>query len=330
MITKARPGLLASAAVIEPTVPASTRLAADPRPLVGYAMIWTAAILFGVNGSVSKVILDSGLSPLRLAQVRTTGALVGLAVLVLVLARHTLRVGARDLPFLIAFGVAGLAFVQLFYFLAIERLPVGVALLIEYLAPLLIALWARLVIREAVRRRIWAALALAIAGLALVVQVWNGLAFDGLGVAAALIDAVALAIYVLLAERGVAKRDPLSLSFFAFLFAALFWAVVQPLWTFPVDAITRDVSLLGNFAGTDLPVWSLIGWVILLGTIAPFGLVVAALRHLPATTVAIVAMLEPVAAAIVAFLWLDESLAAIQLAGGGVVLLGILLAQTAR
>lgn len=315
--------------MVEPILP-SREAPREPRPALGYAMVWTAATLFAVNGSVSKVILESGLSSLRLTQIRSTGALVGLALLVLVLGRHTLKVGLHELPFLIAFGVAGLAFVQLFYFIAIHRLPVGIALLIQYLAPLLVALWARYVMHEFVRRRIWAALALAIGGLALIVQFWNGLTLDGLGIAAALVDAVAFTVYILLAERGVARRDPLSLSLYAFLFASVFWAIVQPLWTFPFETINREVSLLGNLVETQLPVWSLIGWTIVLGTLVPFGLVVGALRHIPATRVAIVAMLEPVGAAIVAFLWLGEELEPTQLAGGAVVLLGILLAQTAR
>ena len=70
--------------------------------------------------------------------------------------------------------------------------------------------------------------------------------------------------------------------------------------------------------------------MIVLGTIVPFALIVSALRHLPATRVGIVAMLEPVAAAVVAWAWLGESLNAAQLAGGAVVLAGIVLAQTAR
>jgi drug/metabolite transporter (DMT)-like permease len=105
---------------------------------------------------------------------------------------------------------------------------------------------------------------------------------------------------------------------------------VQPWWSFPFGLVEAEVSLLGNVAGRTLPVWSLIAWLVVLGTIVPFGLVVGALRHIPATRVGIVAMLEPVVAAIVAFAWLDEALTTAQLLGGGVVLAGILLAQTAR
>jgi drug/metabolite transporter (DMT)-like permease len=302
----------------------------EPHRLLGYGMVWAAATLFAVNGVVSKVILEAGLSSPRLAQVRSTGALIGLGIVLLLVARASLRLSLRELPFLIALGVGGLAFVQWFYFVAINRLPIGIALLLQYLAPLLVALWARYALHQRVRRRVWAALVLALLGLALVVHVWEGLVLNGLGVAASLAAAVSFATYVLLAERAVERRDPTSTSLYAFLFAAIFWAVVQPLWSFPWELVGRDVSLLGNLAGSELPVWALMAWVIILGTIAPFGLVVGALRHVSATRVGIIAMLEPVAATLVAFAWLDERLDGQQVIGGTLVLIAILLAQTSR
>jgi len=141
---------------------------------------------------------------------------------------------------------------------------------------------------------------------------------------------VTYATYVLLAERAVDTRDPVSLTFYGMVFAAIFWAVVQPWWTFPVQRFDHDVTLLGHLAASHLPVWALVLWMIVLGTMAPFGLVVGALRHLRATRVGIAAMLEPVVATIVAYAWLGETLGAAQLAGGAVVLCAIFLAQTAR
>lgn len=303
----------------------------ERHPLLGYAMVWIAATLFGINGSVSKVVLESGISSLELTQARSTGAFLGFA-LVLALARpQALRLRLRELPFLVLFGVTGVAFVQWLYFVAIHRLPVGIALLIQYLAPVLVAVWARFVLHQRVRRRIWLALVLALVGLSLIVEVWSGGSnLDGIGIAAALAAAGAYAVYVLTAERGVTVRDPVSLSCYGFLFAALFWAVVQPLWRFPGARLGDDVSLLGNLDRFAAPVWLLLTFIVVAGTMATFGLIVAALRHISATRVGIVAMLEPVVASIVAYLWLGEALGATQLAGGAVVLTGILLAQTAR
>jgi len=302
----------------------------DRRPLVGYAMVTSAALLFAVNGTVSKVALSSGIGARDLTQVRATGAFLGFALALTALNRRSLRVRWRELVFLAVFGVAGVAMVQWLYFVSIGRLPIGIALLIEYLAPILIALWAWAVMHERVRRRIWGALVLALVGLSLVVEVWSGISLDGLGIAAALAAAVAYAVYVLMAEHAVRGRDPASLLCYGFGFAALFWALVQPLWRFPANRLDDNVSLLGRLSEWALPVWGLMLFVVVVGTMVTFLLVTAALRHISATRVAIVAMLEPVVAGIVAFAWLGESLGALQLVGGGIVLVGIVLAQTAR
>jgi drug/metabolite transporter (DMT)-like permease len=262
--------------------------------------------------------------------VRTTGAFLGFALVLALARRESLRLTWREVPYLAVFGVAGVAAVQWLYFVSIARLPIGIALLIEYIAPILIALWAWAVFKEPVRRRIWAALFLALAGLSLVVEVWTGVSLDGLGVAAALAAAVAYAVYVLMAERAVKRRDPASLTCYGFLFAALFWAAAQPVWWFPAGRLDDSVSLLGHLERFALPVWLLMLYVVVAGTMVTFLLVAAALRHISATRVGIVAMLEPVVASGVAFLWLGESFGTPQLVGGGIVLAAILLAQTAR
>lgn len=294
-------------------------------------MTFLAAALFAVNGVVSKVILTSaGMEADRLTQLRTTGAFIGLAAVLVFAAPRRLIPSRRELPMLVFYGICGFALVQWLYFLAIERLPVGIALLIQFTAPVLVALWARFVRHERMRKRIWAALALSLFGLGLVAQVWQGLSLDEAGVVAALAAAVALAIYFLVGEHGVGSRDPLSLVCLAMLVAALFWAVLQPWWSFPFETLTESVSLLGNFEDVSLPVWLLALWMIVLGTIAPFALSIASLQHLPATIVGVAAMAEPPLAALAAYLWLDETLAAAQLVGGAVVLAAIGLAQTAR
>jgi drug/metabolite transporter (DMT)-like permease len=302
----------------------------EPRPVLGYAMVMTAATLWAVNGTVSKVILTTGLSSLRLAEVRSTGAFVLLALGLAVTRPRTLRLRRRELPYFILFGVGGLALVQWFYFLAIHRLQIGIALLIQYIAPVLVALWARYVLHEPVRRRIWLALALALTGLALVVEIWSGLSLNAAGVAASLGAAGSYALYILLAEHRIGDRDPISLVCLGFLFASILWAVLRPWWSFPGHVVGKDVSLHGHLSSLHLPVWSLMAWMVLLGTIVPFGLLVASLRHISATRAGIVAMLEPVAGALVAWAWLGESLGGMQLVGAAIVLASIFLAQSAR
>ncbi len=303
----------------------------DRRHGLGYLMVAVAATLFAVNGIVSKVVLlGSDLSSLELTQVRSTGAAAGLLVFLLAFARARLRVARRELLFLVLFGITGVAFVQWLYFVAIERVPVGVALLIQFLAPLFVALFARFVYREHIRRRIWIALLLCISGLAVIVEIWRGVAFDTIGITAALAASFALTAYMLTAERERRHRDPVSLSFYGFLFAALFWAAVQPLWRFPWDALSGSASLQGNLDEHSAPVWLLLAFVVVVGTMITFSLLTGALRHISATRASIVATLEPVLATAIAWLWLGETFGTAQLLGGAFVLTGILLAQTAR
>jgi drug/metabolite transporter (DMT)-like permease len=199
----------------------------QPRPALGYAMVAVAATLFAVNGTVSKVVLASGISSGELTEVRCAGALIGMALIAAATRPESLRIALADLPLLAALGV-GLALVQWSYFFAIHRLDIGIALLIQYVAPILVALWARFVFHERVRSRIWAALALSLAGLALIVEIWHGGRLSGAGVAACFLAAVTYAAYVLIAERGVRRRDPISLSAWGFLFATVFWTFAAP------------------------------------------------------------------------------------------------------
>jgi drug/metabolite transporter (DMT)-like permease len=293
-------------------------------------MVLAATCMWGLNGTVSKAILGEGLSSPRLTEVRSTGAAAVLALVLALTQPWRLRVRRKEFLSLLAFGILGLAAVQWLYFFAIHRLEIGIALLIQYLAPVLIALWAVFVVKEKVRRRIWVAIILSLGGLALVVDLRHGISLDTLGTVAALGAAVAFATYILLAEHGVGTRDPVSLLCIGFGIAALFWAVVQPWWSFPVGIVDERAHLGGAWFDLTAPVWLLMLTMIVVGTIVPFLLLVGALRHISATRAGVTAMFEPVAGALVAYALLGESLTGIQLVGGAIVLAGILLAQTAR
>jgi len=296
----------------------------------GEFMVVIAALLFGINGTISKLVLHAGLPPMRFTEIRSGGAFLCLLAYALITKPEVLKVNRTQIKFLALYGVAGFAGVQVFYFIAISRLPVGIGLLLEFTAPVLITLYVRFVRKENVKSRMWAALILAISGLILVAQVWNGLTLDGIGLIAGGIASVSLAIYYLLGEHGVGIRDTTSLTTWAFGFATAFWAIVQPLWTFPVQLMTTDVSLGGRFSDLHAPFWAFIIVVVLFGTVAPFILVVGALRHTSPARTAMIGMLEPIFASIVAWWWIGESLSLIQIVGGIVVLTGIGLAETAR
>jgi drug/metabolite transporter (DMT)-like permease len=299
------------------------------RPAAGYALTLAAAGLFAVNGTVSTLALEAGIAPTRLTALRCTGAAVGLLAVLAVAAPGRLRVRARELPFLALFGVVGVAMTQFLYYVAIGRMPVGIALVFEMTAPVFIALYVWLVRREHVRSRLWLALLLSLSGLVLVAEVWqDGGSLDPLGVGAGLLAAVCLAAYYLLGERGTGTRDPVTLTCWSFVAAAVFWSLAAPWWDFDPAVLGESVPVsLGALA---LPLWVLVAWIVVLGAIVPFWLSIASLRHLHPTTAGLVATVEPVFASVVAWLWVEQVLSGWQVAGGVVVLTGIGLAQTAR
>ena len=265
----------------------------DRRAALGYAMTLAAATLFAVNGSVSKLALEaSGMGTLRWTELRSTGAFLGLLVALVVLAPARLRVDRREALALVTYGVIGFAFVQWLYFVAIYRLPIGIGLLLEFTAPVLVALWARFVWRERVRDRVWLALGLVLVGLVLVAQVWSGLTLDRLGVVAGLAAAIALPSTTSPASAWSCAATRYSLVCFAIGAASGFWAVVQPWWSFPFATLGEQVALPGSLDDVSCPCGrSRSGRSPSARShrsCSPIG----ALRHLPATTVTIVADLR--------------------------------------
>ena len=301
---------------------------ADRRPLLGYATYLVAAALFALNGTVSKYILLEGVPWYRLSQLRVSAAFVILLAIVAITNRSGLRLRRAEIPRIAAYGILGVAVTQSLYFVAILRLPVGVSLLFEFTAPIMVALWFRFVLREPVRDRVFAALVLALVGLGTVAQAWQGLSLDLVGVLAALTAAAALAFYYVEGEKLVVERDPVSLTMWGFGAAALMWAVVCPWWSYPFDEL-HFTQAFGE-GGPVLPAWVYLTSMVVLGTVVPFALVLQSLRHLRATQASVVGMTEPVIASVIAWVFLGEVLTPAQIVGGVVVLTGIVLAETSR
>lgn len=300
-------------------------------PALGFVLVLAGASMFIVNAGVSRVALRSGVDPVSLTTIRVTGTALVLVVVAAVFRRSALRPPAGRLRLLlVAHGLVGVAALQWTYFVAIDRLPVGMALLLEYQAPILVALWARFVQKEQVGGQMWVGLALAMAGLAAATGIGRGVELDTLGILAGFGAAICFAAYFLIGEHGVARLDPLRVILWAFLVAAVALNLVSPITSFDAGLLDEQASLLGRLDGYDVPVWALLAWVILLGTLFPFGVELLALRHLSATTVTMVAMLEPVGVSALGWVWLHEELGTVALVGGVAVVAGILLAQSAR
>lgn len=302
-----------------------------PDPRRGYGLVAIGATFFVINAGISRVIQAAGVDSMTLTTTRCTGtALVLLAVVLARGERLERPRGWREFAVVLGFGVTGVALVQYLYFVAIDRLPVGIALLLEFTAPVLVALFARFVYREPVRGRMWVGIACALGGLALVAQVWDGLTLDVVGVVAALGAAVSLATYFLLGEHSVGSDPPLHVLTEAFIVAAVFWNVVRPITALAGTDLASAQPLGGTLGHVSAPVWLLISAMVLVGTVTPFLAELSALRHLSATEVTLIGMLEPVGATVLGWLWFSERLDAAQVVGIAVVLVGIGLAQTAR
>lgn len=240
--------------------------------------------------------------------------------------RHRSLVRRR--PVLLAgFGLLAVAGVQACYFAAISRIPVGVALLVEYLAPALVLGWVRFVQRRPVTRAAAVGVILAVGGLACVVEVWSGLSFDLVGLLLALGAACCQVGYFVLSDQGSDGEDaadPLGVIAYGLIVGALLLTVVARPWG-------MDFSLLGGHAdmnGTAVPAWLLLGWIVLIATVVAYVTGVVSVRMLSPQVAGVVACLEAVIATVLAWVLLGEHLSAPQIVGGGVVLFGAFIAQS--
>ncbi|GAB3587088.1 EamA family transporter [Amycolatopsis endophytica] len=289
----------------------------------GTALIVVSSVCFGSSGAIAKPAMLAGLSPEQVAAAR-----IGLAALVLVagvaLFRPSLlRVRRTEWPLLVGYGLLGVAGVQLCYFVAAGRLPVGIAILLEFTSPVLVALWTRFVRGTRLPGLMWAGIALAMTGLAGVAQVWQGLSLDAAGLLAGLGAAVCSASYFLLGEHGVSTRDPMGMVTWGMIIGAVAVCVVAPPWTMPAEILTTSVE----WGPWQPPVWLLLIAVALFSTVLAYALGLATLRHLPASVASVIGLLEAVVGIATAWALLGEALAWPQLAGAFVLLSGAVLVQ---
>ena len=296
----------------------------------GELFLLAGALLFSFNGIVSKLVLTSSLSALNLAQVRSTGPFIILFLLIFFRSREKLRVTKKELPQLAFFGVIGIAAVQFLYFMAISRMHVSFALIIEFTAPIWIVLWIKYVKKRFVPTDMWIAIFLAFIGLLFIAQVWKGRTLDTVGLIAAFLDAIALSIYFLMGEKLTKTRDIQSLTFFGFAFATLTWLIILPIWNFPFEVFGERINMQGIFDGFDTYGWVLIAWIIIFGTIVPYLLVITGIKTLSASTSSVIGMVEPVLVGILAWWWLREAWLPLQIFGGVLVMVGIYIGDRAR
>lgn len=293
---------------------------------LGLTLALVSAFAFGGSGPAAKPLIEAGLEPLHVTWLRVAGA----ALVLLPLAwRHRRLVRERP-ALLVGFGLLAVAGVQACYFAALSRIPVGVALLIEYLAPALVLGWVRFVQRRPVSRAAAVGVVLAVGGLACVVEVWSGLTLDAVGLLLALGAACCQVGYFVLSDHGSdavdgrRAADPLGVIAYGLLIGALVLTVVARPWGMNWQVLAGEASLDGR----RVPGFLLLGWIVLIATVAAYLTGVVSVRRLSPQVAGVVACLEAVIATVLAWVLLGEHLSAVQLVGGAIVLLGAFIAQS--
>jgi drug/metabolite transporter (DMT)-like permease len=298
-------------------------------PTLGVILAISSTLLFGLNASTTKVLIDSGISAEQLTLMRS-GAVALLAGLALaVTSPKSFKITWREVPFFAVFGVVGVGLMQWAYSNAVANLQVGVALLIEYTAIVIVPIATYLLFKEKVRGRIWIAVALVLGGLAIVAKPWST-GLNPEGVTYGFMAAVFLSAYFIMGERVQRKRDALSTMFYAFSVASIFWAITMSFQQVtPID-FSRSLNLTENLSAINLPTWGLLLFVMLFGSFVPMLLTFSAMRHLSASAVGIASTSETVFAFVFGYLWLSQLIDFSQAIGGVLVIIGIVVAQTAR
>lgn len=287
----------------------------------GLAFALTSALAFGGSGVFARPLLDAGMDPLHVTWLRVAGA----ALILLPVALRHWRLLLRRPLLLLAYGLFPMAGVQALYFAAIARIPVGIALLLEFLGPVLVLLWVRVVRRNRVSSAAVIGVVLAVAGLGLLLEVWAGMRLDAVGVGLALGAAAAQAAFFLLGDAMGEDTDPLAVIAFGALIAGVVLGLMARPWTLPWQLLGAPLPL----GSLTLPGWALASWLALVCTAIAYFLGVSAIKRLSPQVAGGVAYLEVVTAIVLAWILLGEALNTMQLLGAVVIVTGAFIAQTA-
>lgn len=274
----------------------------------GYLYVVLAALLWALSGTASKFLFQVGLSPLHLVQMRATISAFILFLWLFLVKPSLLRVERSDWVALVVLGVA-LAATQFTYLYAISKIPVAAAILLQYQAPVLIALYTVISRRTGLSYRTAFAIGGAVAGCYLMV---GGHRFDftGMnraGVISGLVSAASFALYTVRSEGTIRARNPWTVICYALIVTAVVWNCVHQ----PFGAFLR------GYGPTE---WSWIFFVGFFGTVLPFGFYAKGVYLIQATKASVTATLEPVIAGFTAYLFLGEVMEPLQIAGGCLVM----------
>jgi drug/metabolite transporter (DMT)-like permease len=285
----------------------------------GYLYILIGATLWGVSSVVAKSLFVIGLPPAELVQIRLTLATLTLLLILLIFDRHRMIVSWKDLPYFFVLGFVGVAGVQFTYYYTISKIQVGPAVLIQYLSPVWIALYAFVFQKEPPTKTKITALFLALLGCYFTVGGYRLDLFklNRIGIVSGLISSLFFSFYALYGEKGLKKYDPWTLILYGFGFGAvLYWLLISPM-----RMITE---------GYSFRIWVAFLYIAIFSTLIPFGLYLKGIERVRATRASITATWEPVVAGLTAYLVLGEVLSPLQVVGGFGVIAAIVLLQMAK
>lgn len=282
----------------------------------GYLCVVAAAIMWASSGTVGKALFGQGMTPFELVQIRVTFSTLLMALAFGISARKTLRIRIRDLGYFLLLGGVGMTLLQGSYFYAVSKIQVAAAVLLQYMAPILVAFFSICFWKEPLTVSKLSALLLAMGGCYLVVGGYNLqlLQMNRLGIMGGLASAVCLAGYSLLGERGMHRYPPWTVLFYAMAFSALAWHIVFP----PFHYLA---------AGFSWSQWKWILYITVVGTIFPFGLYFVGINYIRSTRAIVTGTLEPISAGFLAFFFLGEAMEPPQVLGGALVISAIVLLQ---
>jgi DME family drug/metabolite transporter len=281
----------------------------------GYLLVVVSAFCFAAGGNVVKLLFKYGYSPATLSQLRIWWAFAWLLVALVLLRPGLLQVRRSELPALAIFGGIGLAGVQFSYYLAISRINIAIALLVQYLGLVGIAAWERFHRGQQVGSQIWGALALVLIGAFFAVGAYQPslLRVNLPGVALGLVSAGFFAFYMLRASTLARRLNTWTILLYGFGTGGLLWAGYDLLSRTPLPS--------------DWRIWAVMALVGLIGTLVGHALFVIAVRTIRPSAAGIVATAEPVFAGLIAFVVLGDRLEPLQLMGAAIVIAGIVTVQ---
>jgi drug/metabolite transporter (DMT)-like permease len=291
----------------------------------GLTLAVLSAATFGTSGAFASSLIRAGWSPAAAVITRVAVAAAVLTIPALIQLRGRWSLLRRGAGRAAAYGLVAVAGCQLFYFNAIERMPVGVALLLEYLAAVLVVGWLWLRHGQRPRRLTVAGAAVAIAGLAMVLDLGGPARIDPVGVMWGLLAAVGLAIYFLLgAATDEEPLPPVVMAWAGMCIGAVALAALGWMGVLPLTVATGSVGFLGHRVSWVVPMLGLS----LLAAVIAYVAGIGAARRLGAKLASFIGMAEVLFAILFAWLLLGQLPSTVQFLGGAFILAGVTLVRT--